>query len=128
MDASSYPALLAPLQVGAVRLRNRVVHLSMSTDSTHDGRVSEALINYHASRGKGGVALTVSEPIGMVRRQGALPRTQAWNEADAEGFRRWAGAVNDTGAILVGQIQDAGRGAACGGADFGRGGGFGVAG
>lgn len=91
-------------------MRNRVVHLSMSTDSTHDGRVSEALIRYHTSRGKGGAALTVSEPIGMVRRQGLLPRTQAWNEEDAEGFRRWAGAVTETGALLVGQIQDAGRG------------------
>ena len=82
----------------------------MSTDSTHDGRVSDALVRYHASRGQGGAAMTVSEPIAMVRRQGALPRTQAWNDVDADGFRRWAGAVADTGAHLLGQIQDAGRG------------------
>lgn len=110
IDPASYPALLAPIDLGPVRLRNRLIHVSMSTDSTHDSRVSAAVIQYHANRAKGGVALTVSEPIAMVPRQVSLPRTQAWNDDDADGFRRWAAAVNDEGALLLGQIQDAGRG------------------
>ncbi len=110
IDLQSYPALLQPLPLGGVTLRNRVVHVSMSTDSTHDGRVSEALIRYHRSRALGGVAMTVSEPIGMVARQRDLPRTQAWNDADLDGFKRWAAAVTGAGALLLGQVQDAGRG------------------
>lgn len=110
MDATTFPALLAPLQLGPVRLRNRLMHASMSTVSTPDGRVSDALIQYHVNRARGGVALTVSEPIGMIPRHASLPRTQAWNDADRDGFARWAEAVSNAGALLVGQIQDAGRG------------------
>jgi 2,4-dienoyl-CoA reductase-like NADH-dependent reductase (Old Yellow Enzyme family) len=110
MDATSYPSVLSPLTLGPARLRNRVAHVAMSTDSTHDGRVSRALIQYHVNRARGGVAMTISEPIGMVPRHGSLPRTQAWNDADADGFKRWADEVGQEGALLLGQVQDAGRG------------------
>ncbi len=110
IDGASYPALLSPFQLGPVRLRNRVTHASISLASSGDRRVGDLLVQYHVNRAKGGAALTVSEPIAMVPAQARLTRPQAWNEDDMDGFRRWAGAVGEAGALLLGQVQDAGRG------------------
>lgn len=109
-DQTDYPALLAPLTLAGRRLRNRVAHASMTTLMSSGGRVTETLITYHANRAKGGAAMTVTEPIGMMRHQAKLPRTQAWNDADLDGFKRWAEAVESQDCRLIGQIQDAGRG------------------
>lgn len=108
--ATDYAALLAPLSLAGRRPRNRVVHASMTTLMSAGGRVTEALITYHANRARGGAAMTVTEPIGMAHHQARLPRTQAWNDADLDGFQRWAEAVEAQDCRLIGQIQDAGRG------------------
>jgi 2,4-dienoyl-CoA reductase-like NADH-dependent reductase (Old Yellow Enzyme family) len=107
---TAYPALSAKLRVGKVELRNRIAHASMSTMMAEKQRVSPALIQYHVNRAMGGAALIVTEPLGMVPHQAALPRTQVWDDRDGDGFRRWAGAVEALDCRLLGQIQDAGRG------------------
>jgi hypothetical protein len=107
---SDFAALLAPLTLAGRRLRNRVVHASMTTMMASGGRVSDALITYHANRARGGAAMTITEPIGMAHHQARLARTQAWNDADMDGFKRWADAVESQDCRLIGQIQDAGRG------------------
>jgi 2,4-dienoyl-CoA reductase-like NADH-dependent reductase (Old Yellow Enzyme family) len=110
IDPNSYPAMLAPFRLAGAGLRNRIIHASMTTMMGANGRVSADLVHYHASRARGGAAMLVTEPIGMARHQAHLPRTQAWNGEDEDGFRRWAGTVEEHGAHLIGQIQDAGRG------------------
>ena len=107
---TDFAALLAPLTLAGRRLRNRVVHASMTTLMASGGRVSETLVTYHANRARGGAAMTITEPIGMAHHQARLPRTQAWNDADLDGFKRWADAVETQDCRLIGQIQDAGRG------------------
>ena len=57
MDPSRYPHLLAPLARGRLQLRNRLVHASMSTRMAKDARVTQALIDYHENRARGGAAL-----------------------------------------------------------------------
>jgi len=110
MMQTDFAALLAPLTLAGRRLRNRVVHASMTTLMASGGRVSDTLVTYHANRARGGAAMSITEPIGMAHHQARLPRTQAWNDADLEGFRRWADAVESQDCRLIGQIQDAGRG------------------
>jgi hypothetical protein len=107
---SDYAALLAPLTLAGRRLRNRAAHASMTTLMSAGGRVTNQLITYHANRARGGAAMTITEPIGMAHHQARLPRTQAWNDADLDGFKRWAEAVESQDCRLIGQIQDAGRG------------------
>jgi len=107
---TDFAALLAPLTLAGRRLRNRVVHASMTTLMASGGRVSETLVTYHANRARGGAAMSITEPIGMAHHQARLPRTQAWNDADLDGFKRWADAVESQDCRLIGQIQDAGRG------------------
>jgi hypothetical protein len=110
MDPSRYPHLLAPLQRGRLELRNRLVHASMSTRMAKDGRVTQALIDYHENRAKGGAALIVTEPLSMATHQRLPHKVRAWNDDDLDGLSRWAAAVGRHDCRLLGQLQDAGRG------------------
>jgi 2,4-dienoyl-CoA reductase-like NADH-dependent reductase (Old Yellow Enzyme family) len=107
---TDYAALFTPFALAGMRLRNRITHASMSLLATPAGRVTERLIQYHANRAAGGAALTVTEPLGMMRHQAGLPRVQVWRRDDADGLKRFAEAVEGQDCRLLGQIQDAGRG------------------
>jgi 2,4-dienoyl-CoA reductase-like NADH-dependent reductase (Old Yellow Enzyme family) len=106
----NYPALRSPFALAGMPLRNRVIHASMTTALSRNGRVNPALIQYHVNRARGGAALIVSEPLAMAPHQAALPRVQAWNDDNLDGLKRWADAVESLDCRLLGQIQDAGRG------------------
>ncbi len=73
-ENGDFAALFTPFALAGKTLRNRIAHASMSTLSTPLGRVTEREINYHASRAEGGAALSVTEPLGMMRHQAGLPR------------------------------------------------------
>ena len=109
-ENGDFAALFTPFALAGKTLRNRIAHASMSTLSTPLGRVTEREINYHASRAEGGAALSVTEPLGMMRHQAGLPRLQVWRRDDADGLKRLADAVEGRDCRLLGQIQDAGRG------------------
>ncbi len=110
MDPSRYPHLLAPLARGRLRLRNRLVHASMSTRMAKDARVTQALIDYHENRAKGGAALIVTEPLSMATHQRLPHKVRAWNDDDVVGLSRWAAAVERHDTRLLAQLQDPGRG------------------
>lgn len=109
-DAADFTALFTPYTLAGKRLRNRITHASMSLLATPAGRVTERFIQYHANRAAGGAAMTVTEPLGMMRHQAGLPRAQVWRRDDADGLKRLADAVEGQDCRLLGQIQDAGRG------------------
>ncbi len=110
MPAAEFAALFTPFTLAGKALRNRIVHASMSLLSTPAGRVSERMLQYHANRAAGGAAMTITEPLGMMRHQANLPRVQVWRHEDTDGLKRLADAVEGQGCRLLGQIQDAGRG------------------
>jgi dimethylglycine catabolism A len=107
---ADFNALFSPFTLAGKPLRNRITHASMSLLSTPAGRVTERFIQYHANRAAGGAALTVTEPLAMMRHQANLPRIQVWRRDDADGLKRLADAVEGQDCRLLGQIQDAGRG------------------
>ncbi|MCC6531059.1 MAG: NAD(P)-binding protein [Burkholderiales bacterium] len=107
---SLYPCLLAPFELAGKRLRNRLVHASMTTLMGQNNRVTERLIQYHANRARGGAALIVTEPLGVAPHQNAPARVRVWNDDNAEGLRRWADAVESQDCRLLAQLQDPGRG------------------
>ena len=109
-DTADFTALFTPFEVAGKRLRNRITHASMSLLVTPAGRVTERLVQYHANRAAGGAAMTVTEPLGMMRHQAGLPRVQVWRRDDADGLKRLADAVEGQDCRLLGQVQDAGRG------------------
>ena len=82
----------------------------MTTRLQDGGRVTDALIQYHANRARGGAAMTVTEPLAMLRYQAGQPKVQVWNGENADGLKRWAEAVESQDCRLLGQVQDPGRG------------------
>ncbi len=109
-STANFHTLFSPYTLAGKQLRNRITHASMSLLSTPAGRVTDRFIQYHANRAAGGAALTVTEPLGMMRHQANLPRIQVWRRDDGDGLRRLAEAVEGQDCRLLGQIQDAGRG------------------
>ncbi len=111
MDSiAPYPSLLAPLTLAGHRLKNRIVHASMTTRFGVNRRVTDRLVQYHENRARGGAALIVTEPLSMARHQNIDYKIRAWNDDDLEGLTRWAAAVRAHASHLLGQIQDSGRG------------------
>ena len=110
MPDTDFTALFTPFALAGKRLRNRIVHASMSLLATPQGRVTDRMIQYHANRAAGGAAMTITEPLATMRHQAGQPRVQVWRRDDADGLKRFADAVESHDCRLLGQIQDAGRG------------------
>lgn len=106
---SVYSSMLSPLILAGKRLRNRVVHLSMTTFSNRDAKVGPTLLNYCASRARGGAAMLVTEPISMARHQHLGTRADAWNDSDLDGLSRLAHAVESEDCRLIAQLLERGR-------------------
>lgn len=105
-----YPYLFSSVQVGGRTLPNRIVHASMSTHYADRGRVTGRLIDYYVSRARGGASLLVSEPMAMLHWHKLPSRPMAFSSENDDAFARWAGAVEAAGGLMLGQIQDNGRG------------------
>jgi len=108
--APAYPAMMAPFSLAGRPLRNRIVHASISTQFAAAAGVTDRLVNYHASRARGGAAMIVTEPLGMWRGFDVPSRVRAWNDDNLTGLSRWADAVESQNCRLVAQIVDRGRG------------------
>lgn len=106
---SPYAHLLAPITLAGKRLRNRVLHPSMTSLRAERGRVTQGLINYFANRAKGGAALVVTEPLSMARHQHLGARPDAFNDNDLDGLRRLADAVETHDCRIVAQLLERGR-------------------
>ena len=106
-----YPLLSRPIELGGVRLRNRVAHAAMSTHMAKDQRVTEQLITQHASRADGGVAMIVTEPLAVLKWQtNEKHKVRVYDDDEMEGLKRWAGAIESRDCRLIAQLQDSGRG------------------
>ena len=105
-----YASLFAPLELAGRRLRNRIVHPSMTTVTGADGRATDRSIQYHLNRARGGAAMLVTEPVAVAPHQNASSRVRAWNDHAEESLKRWATAIEGEDCRLIGQIQDSGRG------------------
>ncbi len=107
---NSPPSPLAePFVLAGRRLRNRIVHASMTTLAARNFAVMPAQIQYHANRAAGGAAMTITEPLNMAREQDVPHKSRVWNDDNLDGLERWAEAVESRDCRLLGQIQDPGR-------------------
>lgn len=104
-----YPHLFSSFELAGRRLRNRIVHASISLHFGAERGAPEGLINYHESRARSGVAMIITEPIGIAAHQ-PRHRIAAWNDSMTGDLARWAAAVESHDCRLIGQIQDPGRG------------------
>lgn len=106
---TTYPHLLAPLDLGHIRLRNRVLMGSMHTglEETGDwGRVAA----FYAARAVGGVGLIVTGGMAPNREGGVFPGAAGlFTEGDIANHRRVTDAVHAAGGLIAMQILHAGR-------------------
>jgi 2,4-dienoyl-CoA reductase-like NADH-dependent reductase (Old Yellow Enzyme family) len=105
-----YPALFSPFKLAGRPLKNRIVHASMNTHMADDTRVTEALIQYHVNRARGGAAMIVTEPISLAHHQNVYYRSRGYNDDNLDLLKRWADGVESQDCRLLGQLQDPGRG------------------
>jgi 2,4-dienoyl-CoA reductase (NADPH2) len=107
---SAYPHLLAPLDLGFTRLRNRVLMGSMHTGLEDDSKHFHRLTAYFAERARGGVGLIVTG--------GFAPNIEGWaapfsgrltTRAAAAKHRPITDAVHSEGGAIALQILHTGR-------------------
>ena len=82
---ASFPTLFSPIDIGGVRLRNRIIHASIVTQYVANGTPTERLLNYYKARAAGGAAAIVTEPIAMTRFSRLPSRLRCWDDS---GFDR----------------------------------------
>ncbi|MBB3042711.1 NADH:flavin oxidoreductase [Nocardioides soli] len=102
------PDVFAPARLGPVRLRNRTVKAATFEGRAPQGRVTDALIDYHLAVARGGVGLTTVAylavaPEGRTHREQIVvgPQTRG-------GLARMADAIHEAGAAIAGQVGHAG--------------------
>ncbi len=98
------------MELAGRTLRNRVAHASILTRFVRDGRATDELVNYHASRARGGAAMIVTEPLAMISTNRDAGRLRAYDDHGHSSLVRLAEAVESQDCRLLGQVQDPGRG------------------
>ncbi len=105
-----YPHLLAPLTVGAITLKNRVIMGSMHVGLEEERGGFEKLAAYFAARARGGVALMVTGGIAPDRRGSLKPfAAKMTSRREARQHRIVTDAVHAAGGRIAMQILHAGR-------------------
>ncbi len=105
-----YPLLFNRYDGPRLKLRNRILHASMTTRRITTSLVTDSMIQYYANRAAGGAGCVVTEPLNMARVQTALHKVSVWDARNADGLARWAAAIERHDCRLLGQVQDSGRG------------------
>ena len=82
-----YASLFSPIELAGRRLRNRIVHPSMTTVTGADGRATDRLIQYHLNRARGGAALGRDGPV-VGRKGRRAARGERSHRRPAPGARR----------------------------------------
>lgn len=103
--------IMRPLDIGRVRLRNRIVSAPMERNlATPDGLLTDEYIGYLAARAAGGVALVFTE-ASYVRGDGkARPRQMGvHDDSTVDGMRRLAREIHSHGALLGVELNHGGR-------------------
>jgi len=98
-----------PFELAGRRLRNRIVHVSMTTLRAANGGVTPGQVQYYENRAKGGAAMVVTEPFTWSRMQDVPTKTRAWNDDNLDALKRFAAAVERHDCRLIAQVQDPGR-------------------
>lgn len=110
MTHAEFPHVFRPLTLNGLSLRNRIFVPAHTTNLGEDNRPSDAHVEYHRARARGGAAMIIFEGIRV--HESSLGRRQGVNgyERDAiPAFAKVARAVQAEGAKLFGQIIHLGR-------------------
>lgn len=105
-----YPRLFEPLDIVGGRLKNRIVHASMTTKYGSGQAASPRFLDYHRNRALGGAAMLITEPFNTLPWQHVGYKPSPLTTAGFDSLCRLAEAVESLDCRILGQIQDSGRG------------------
>jgi N-ethylmaleimide reductase len=105
-----FDALLQPLDLGALALKNRLVMAPLTRNRADaDGTPNALMAEYYGQRA-GSAGLIVSEATWVVQQGKPYPRTPGIaTDAHREGWRLTTDAVHERGGLIVAQIWHGGR-------------------
>jgi 2,4-dienoyl-CoA reductase (NADPH2) len=108
--ATAYPHLLAPISLGSLTLRNRVVMGSMHTGLEDSSFNLGKLSAYFAERARGGTGLIITGGYSPNKRGWLKPlASEMTSRLQAMRHREVTGAVHDEGGAIAMQVLHAGR-------------------
>ena len=111
--ANKYPHLLSPQKIGNIVVRNRLVSSAHITRLARGRHPTQEMIEYHATRAKGGIGLIILEgtavhPTAVFDDSTALA---AWDQQSISSFNQLSDAIHQNGSTVFAQLLHMGRGA-----------------
>lgn len=106
----AYPHLHAPIRLQQRTMKNRIAFASVFSGRVRGGEVTDELIDFYLNRAEGGAGLIVTEALSAWRGAAPLIQARIFDQPNLDGFSRWADAIHAHETLLLGQIQDPGRG------------------
>jgi 2,4-dienoyl-CoA reductase-like NADH-dependent reductase (Old Yellow Enzyme family) len=108
--SAALPHLFAPLRIGPVEVRNRIVSSGHDTVMAVDGRVTDRLVAYQEARAAGGVGLIVAQVAGVHLSAKYTSHVLMADDDDCiTGLTRLAAAAHRHGATIFQQLFHGGR-------------------
>lgn len=96
-----YPILFSPLQVGPLKLKNRIVNSAHQTGFAREGAYTDQLIEYHRERARGGAAMLVSQATSVT---GDYLDLYNSDDSVVPAYKAVAGAVGEFGAYYSAEL------------------------
>ncbi len=101
--------LFEPLQLGALRLPNRVIMSPLTRARAHDRRIPNQLMrDYYVQRASAGLIFSEATSISLLG-VGYANTPGIWSPAQVEGWKMIVDAVHDAGGRIVSQLWHVGR-------------------
>ncbi len=102
------PDPFSPVQLGPVRLRNRVIKAATSEGRSPEGLVTTDLIDFHRSFAEGGVGMTTVAYCCVSPQAASAPGQIVMSDKALPGLQRLTDAVHAAGAGISAQLGHAG--------------------
>ncbi|EGO00744.1 hypothetical protein SERLA73DRAFT_167001 [Serpula lacrymans var. lacrymans S7.3] len=103
---TSHSALLSPLTIGPLTLRNRVIMAALTRSRSAPTNVpNEVNVEYYAQRAHGGTGLIVTEGV-LIEQQGTEWRNVPgiWSQEQVAAWKKITSAVHDEGGLIFAQV------------------------
>ena len=110
MTSNAFPTLFSPLQIGDLKLKNRIVSTGHETHLNEAGQIGPRMIAYHEARARGGAGLIVTEAA-LIHPGAVFVADPIRLDTDdcLQGYRKLATAVHRHGCGLIAQLFHPGR-------------------
>ena len=101
--------LWEPLSIGNMELRNRIVMPAMHLDDADMGQVNPQLLEFYATRARGGVGLIIAGGVGIDHAgEGGNTMISIRDDSFIPGLQSLTERIHDEGAKICAQLYHAG--------------------